>query len=202
MKTVRSPSLNRSIGSNVVNNNKKPIIIIQNNNLKNIRKDLLEEKDNNIDDTINNEIAYVTVHVNGIKATAMINTGANVSLIDKLELNRIQAENKTVIPTLPINNIVLIGATGRQNKTIRNQIQLEISSNGETIPMIFLVASGLPFNLLIGCDILRRYAAIIDMSRAKVSLNSGDIRWTAGLIGRREAHPARVICLLYTSRCV
>ena len=46
----------------------------------------------------------------------MIDTGANVSLIDRVELNRIQAENKTIIPTLPINNIILIGATGRQNK--------------------------------------------------------------------------------------
>ena len=163
------------------------IVIIRTNYLKDIRKDLLEEKNNNVDDTINNEIAYVAVHVNGIHTTAMIDTGANVSLIDKVELNRIQAENQTVIPTIPINNMVLIGSTGRQNKTIRNHVQLEISSNGETIPMIFLVASGLPFNLLIGCDILRRYAAVIDMSRAKVSLSSSDIKWT---------------CLLYTSRCV
>ena len=153
----------------------------------------IRDRDNNVDNTINSEIAYVTVHVNGIKATAMIDTGSNVSLIDKLELNRILAENKTVIPTLPINNIVLIGATGRQNKTIRNQVQLEISSNGETIPMIFLVASGLPFNLLIGCDILRRYAAVINMSRANVSLSSGDIRWTAELIGSQKANPDHII---------
>ena len=153
----------------------------------------MEEKDNNVDDAVNNEIAYVTVNVNGIKVTAMIDTGANVSLIDRVELNRIQAGNKTIIPTLPINNIILIGATGRQNKTIRNQVQLEISSNGETIPMIFLVASGLPFTLLIGCDILRKYAAIIDMSRAKVSLNSGDIRWTAELIENRKAPPEHII---------
>ena len=74
--------------SNVINNDEKPIIIIHNNYLKNIRKDLLEERDNNVDNTINSEIAYVTVHVNGIKATAMIDMGLNVSLIDKLELNR------------------------------------------------------------------------------------------------------------------
>ena len=67
------------------------------------------------------------------------------------------------------------------------------SSNGETIPMIFLVASGIPFNLLIGCDILRIYAAVIDMSRAKLSPNSGDIRWTAELIESRKAHPDHII---------
>ena len=112
-----------------------------------------------------------------------------------MELNRIQLENKTSIPTLPINNIILIGATGRQNKTIRHQVQLEVSSNGETIPMIFLVASGLPFTLLIGCDILRKYAAIIDMDKAKVSLKSSEIEWTAALIENRKAPPEHIIYL-------
>ena len=87
---------------------------------------------------IRDRIAYIAVKVNNIKATAMIDTGANVSLIDKVELDRIQSENKATIPTLPINNIVLIGATGRQNKTIRQQVQLDVSSNGNTIQMIFL----------------------------------------------------------------
>ena len=48
------------------------------------------------------------------------------------------------IPTLPINNVTIIGATGRQNKTIRKQVSLEITSQGVTIPLPFLVASGLP----------------------------------------------------------
>ena len=59
-------------------------------------------------DTNNSEIAYITVKVNNMNATAMIDTGANVSLIDKMELDRIQSENKVTIPTLPINNLSLI----------------------------------------------------------------------------------------------
>ena len=136
----------------------------------------MEEKENTIGDTSNNEIAYISVKVNNTNATAMIDTGANVSLIDKLELDRIQSGNKATIPTLPISNIILIGATGRQNKTIRQQVQLDVSSNGQTIQMVFLVASGLPFTILIGCDILRKYTAIINMDNNT--------------------------CLLYTSRCV
>ena len=54
----------------------------------------------------------------------MIDTGANVSLIDNIELNKIQEKSKKIIPTLPVNNIVLIGATGRQNKTVRKQVML------------------------------------------------------------------------------
>ena len=66
----------------------------------------MEEKEDSISDTANNEIAYISIKVNGINTTAMIDTGANVSLIDKMELNRIQLENKTIILTLPINNIL------------------------------------------------------------------------------------------------
>ena len=167
----------------------------------------MEEKEDSIGDTNNSEIAYISVRVNGTNATAMVDTGANVSLIDKLELNRIQSENKTTIPTLPINNIILIGATGRQNKTIRQQVQLDVSSNGKTIPMVFLVASGLPFTLLIGCDILRRYTAIINMDKNTVVLKAEEVEWTANLIEYRKAPSEHVIyyirdCLLYTSRCV
>ena len=51
----------------------------------------------------------------------------------------------------------------------------ELNSNGKTITMEFLVAHGLPFTMLIGYDMLRKYSAIIDMSRAKVTLYSSCI---------------------------
>ena len=103
-----------------------------------------------------------------------------------------------------------------RNKTIRKQVMLELKSNSETITMEFLVAHGLPFTMLIGCDMLRKYSAIIDMSRAKVTLDSNCVNWTAKLIGSGSAPLDRAIynvreiknhrqytpCLLYTSRCV
>ena len=80
----------------------------------------------------------------------MIDTGANVSLIDSIELDRIQRECQEVIPTLPVNNKTLIGATGRQNKSVRKQVLTEVKSNGSIIPRIFLVAKDLSFNLSVG----------------------------------------------------
>ena len=53
------------------------------------------------------------------------------------------------------------------------------------------------FNLLIGCDVLRKYAAVIDMSRAKVSLSSNYVQWTAELIGSKEAPHDRIICYVW-----
>ena len=62
-----------------------------------------------------------------------------------------------------------------------------------TITMEFLVAHGLPFTMLIGCDMLRKYSAIIDMSRAKVTLDSNCINWTAKLIESESALSDRTV---------
>ena len=188
-------SLNRTIGyDQLVNNNitTNTITIIKTNFLKNIREELLEE-DSHKTEHINAEIAYIIAEINGLYVKVMIDTGANVSLIDNIELSKIQDKGNKLIPTLPVNNIVLIGATGRQNKTVRRQVMLELNSNGKTITMEFLVAHGLPFTMLIGCDMLRKYSAIIDMSRAKVTLDSNCINWTAKLIGSESTPSDRAI---------
>lgn len=49
--------------------------------------------------------------MNGIPTLIMINTSANVSLIDSSELDRIYENSKKIISTLSIYNIVLIGVT-------------------------------------------------------------------------------------------
>ena len=90
--------------------------------------------------------------------------------------------------------------------------------------MVFLVASGLPFTLLIGCDILRKYTAIINMDTNTVMMKTEEVEWTARLTEYKKAPSEHVIyyiredhehqegainkeihnnpCLLYTSRCV
>ena len=107
VKTYMKPSLIRSIGYDGLRQqtmNHETFTIIRNHYLKDIRGDLMEEeitKNNNN----NSEIAYISAEVNGITTKIMIDTGANVSLIDQMELNKIQNGSKETIPTLPINNI-------------------------------------------------------------------------------------------------
>ena len=136
------------------------ITIISNNYLKNIREELLEEEDNQLPKT-NSEIVHIKAIINGVITIIMIDTGSNISLINQPELERIQANSKIPIPTLPINNIIIIGATGKQNKSIRKQVSLELNSQNATIPIVFLVANGLPFNMLMGCDALRQHSACL-----------------------------------------
>ena len=124
----------------------------------------------------------------------MVDTGSNVSLIDNVKLERIQQNSVIQIPTLPINNIIIVGATGRQNKSVKKQVSLELTSSEVTIPLGFLVAQGLPFNILIGCNILRQHAAIIDLRRGIVTLTSEDGTWTAGVIDTRKNNPSKTKC--------
>ena len=134
---------------------------------------------------------------------------------------QIQAKSQIPIPTLPINNIIIIGATGKQNKSIRKQVSLELDSQNATIPIVFLVANGLPFNMLIGCDVLRQHSAVINLQKGVVLLTSERGIWSANIINCNptpialnqdpglenyycQTHEPSIImaCLLYTSRCV
>ena len=95
-RNQQDPSLNQSIGYNYGHDKQnlgKMITIIRSDYLKNIRQELLEEEEiGNV--PCNNQIAYVTAEINGVSTTLMIDMGANVSLIDRTEINRIQGECK------------------------------------------------------------------------------------------------------------
>ena len=124
----------------------------------------------------------IKANINGVEAILLIDTGSNVSLIDSVELERIKQNSNLPIPTLPINNIILVGATGRQNKSIKKQVSLEMTSNGVTIPVGLLVANNLPMSILIGCDILRPYNAVIDLEGKMITLKTNEGIWTNNLI--------------------
>ena len=65
-------------------------------------------------------------------------------------------------------------------------------SKGIAVNMVFLIAAGLPFNILVGCDVLRKNSAIIDLRSEKVSLFTGGLTWTADLVGSEIALPSSI----------
>ena len=70
-------------------NQHKNITIISNHYLKDIRTELLEENEKSLSNS-DNEIIYITAEVEGVPAKIMIDTGANISIINSNELERIQ----------------------------------------------------------------------------------------------------------------
>ena len=58
--------------------------------------------------------------------------------------------------------------------------------------MNFLVASGLPFKMLIGCDMLKKYSAIIDMNKSKLFLKVEHREWTANLVDSDRTTSTRI----------
>ena len=97
MKTGYSPSLDQSLVIRQMTD--KTITIILNHYLKNIREELIEEENNPMPSR-NNEIVYINAQLNGTQSTIMIHTGSNISLIDNIELTRIQQASQTQIPTV------------------------------------------------------------------------------------------------------
>ena len=71
--------------------------IIRTNFLRDIREDLLD-----VDEEINtiprNDIVYITAEIEDIETEIMIDTGSNISLINQIELNRIQEISGKNIP--------------------------------------------------------------------------------------------------------
>ena len=85
MKISGSPSLQELYGQ-ITNNhcNQEITIISKSNYLKNIRDELLEVESTS-ENNQNNEIIFTTADLQGVSAEIMIDTGANVSLIEKVE---------------------------------------------------------------------------------------------------------------------
>ena len=103
MKNQQVTSLNRQFGY-LLGRDKttdNTITIVHNHFLKNVREELLNE-DTIMNNSWNNEIAYIIAQVNGLDTRFMIDTGANVSLIDNNEYHKIQKFSKIILPTLPI----------------------------------------------------------------------------------------------------
>ena len=83
MRNYVDPSLIHSIGYNYGTNSNK-ITILHSHYLKNIRQELLKEEGTD-HRQCTHDIVYVTGQINGVTATLMIDTGANVSLMDSTE---------------------------------------------------------------------------------------------------------------------
>ena len=67
---------------------------------------MLEENEININNN-DNEIIYIIAEIEGISVPIMIDTGANISIINRNELDRIQQECHKNLPIQPINNLIV-----------------------------------------------------------------------------------------------
>ena len=67
---------------NPCNRDEEQITVIRNYYLKNIRTELLEERTME-EAKPSGDIVYIRVKLHGVLTTVMIDTGANISLIDK-----------------------------------------------------------------------------------------------------------------------
>lgn len=149
-------------------------------------QDLLREEIHD-DDNVESEVVSTILEVGGVRTEVIIDTGAEITIISEVMLHKIIAENTARIPTLPVTNVSFIGATGKKNQTIRKQVLLEISHENNSIPITFLVARDILFNVLIGCDTLQLLSTVIDLKQKIITFYYEGQIMKCNIIGRKEA---------------
>lgn len=136
--------------------------------------DLLSDT-NRPTDKVENTLAYITVGVGEHQYRAILDCGAEVSLISKDMFDTIQESSKLQIKQLPVLNLTLVGFNGVKNRTPRVQVQLDVQIGQQEVPMVFIIVEGIITPILVGCDILRQLKAVIDFQKQEAIFKVGTV---------------------------
>ena len=113
----------------------------------------------------------VRIKVNIIEVEALIDTGAQLSVISGKLVQKIFITNKEAIHPLPTTNVTIKGVCGVRKK-IKQQILINIDINGKLLSWQFLVVNALYNEIIIGIDALTEFQAEIDLTNNWINLRS------------------------------
>lgn len=116
------------------------------------------------------KLMYVNCRLNGHPFRALIDTGAQISLIrlDAVKMSGIENEIRDPCFT----NLSGIGSTRTKGYIAARKIQL----GKFKFDIGFTVTESLPVEILIGIDFLRNYKAVIDLGTNKIFLDGNMIK--------------------------
>lgn len=100
---------------------------------------------------------------------ALVDTGAEISIISNELFDNIARENK--VPQLPVVGVTIIGATGKKSKPVNRQCFLPIKFNDNKIRDIcFLIVYDIKIKLILGADFLSEFGATISYNLRNITL--------------------------------
>jgi hypothetical protein len=103
-----------------------------------------------------------------LKFNAIFYSGSDVSLISQEIYNKLISASIQV-PVLPVENVVLVTAFGRKSKRIKQQVLIEFTMGGDSFEGVFMIASQLSNDAIIGCQFLQDYGICIDFNKGVIS---------------------------------
>ena len=120
----------------------------------------------------NSEKGCPTVRIlaNDIAVEALIDTGAQLSVISGNLVQRIIINDKEEIRQLPVTNVTIKGVCGA--KKIKQQILINININGKILSWHFLLVNDLSNDIIIGIDALTEFRAEIAITNNWINFRS------------------------------
>lgn len=110
------------------------------------------------------------ISINGIKTSALIDTGSQISAISD-ELYFAQKQVFDTCPILPLTGVTVTTATGGKRTKVTKQIYVEISHDKAKEPATILVVPKLTFSCIIGIDYLHKLRTQIDLEKYAMTVN-------------------------------
>lgn len=112
------------------------------------------------------------IHVrwNPIEITALIDTGAEVSVISQDLFERLK--ERAEVPTLPMNRTYVVGPNRKRSAPITKQVMLDVWIGEHCYEVIFLVVQKLMHEMILGFDFLAEQRGMINFNENIIVLRS------------------------------
>jgi hypothetical protein len=97
---------------------------------------------------------------NDITLRSITDSGSEVNIISMKAFELIQT--KKDIPTLPVENVRLVTASGRRSNKIKTQALIEFTLGEDEFESIFLISPQLTHDVILGCQLLKEHGMSIN----------------------------------------
>lgn len=102
----------------------------------------------------------IFTRIGNIGIKALIDTGAQISVITRETIGKIMSEGIEV-KSIPIRKVNLRGAFREKGSLINEKVQLEVQMAGRTLTYAFYIVDKMIYPMVIGIDLLNQYQAEI-----------------------------------------
>lgn len=119
---------------------------------------------------------YVVCSISGHQSSVLLDTGSEVTLISEEFFHELQQSLNVKLPTLPVTNLCLKGATGIRSKKVTLQTFLDLTFNNQIFPFPVLIVPSVNLPFILGIDFLKKYQCTIDCMSETLGLLDGQVQ--------------------------
>lgn len=114
----------------------------------------------------------INVTHNGTLTKALVDTGAEISIVSEEYVMSLEERNKVEIPTFPLSRTYITGVNQKRIGPIKKQVMLTLNIGDKEYECVFLVVKGIVYDIILGLDFLVEYEGFIDLKNNIIVLKS------------------------------